>query len=242
MSVNPAIAKFFEVNPLNEIAGEVVSFPIHNESFFDARKAERSRIPEFTEQQQELFEEFSHLPGSIARRIVRYAVDFEDAVADGNEGLVRGVFGFDPDKVSEDASNSGDYFYQQVYGYIMKGMRTRYGRVHAGGVDKISLVKPGVMYGNSDSIDRTLAGDSNTTYAEIIPLRGAEESITESTELVLADLNLTDRELEIVLKRLDGATQTEISQAIGISQVHVSRILNKIGRRLATNLAESREV
>lgn len=207
-------------------------------SFLEARAYARTRIPEFTPRQQELFEEFGYLPDLIAHRVIRFAVDFEDAVADGNVGLVKGVFGFDPDKVPEWATNSGGYFYSTVEGHIMRGMRTRYGRTEEG----IRLVKPGVLYSTADSLDRPVrADDSNgEKLSDTLGEPETDSSFIKVDIWVMLE-QFSAREKEIISRRLNDETQQQIADAMGISQMHVSRILRRIGNKLKTDFVEAED-
>jgi len=82
---------------------------------------------------------------------------------------------------------------------------------------------------NSASLDTPVGEDSTTTLGDTI---GGEDTGFELVELrvalgpALADLD--DREQKIISLRFYGnLTQTEIAEQVGISQMHVSRLLTK---------------
>jgi RNA polymerase sigma-B factor len=82
-------------------------------------------------------------------------------------------------------------------------------------------------------------GDEGETVARI----GAEDPefaiAEERIELTRGLRLLTDRERRIVLLRFfGGLTQREIAERVGISQMHVSRLLRRALERMADSLAE----
>jgi RNA polymerase sigma-B factor len=81
-----------------------------------------------------------------------------------------------------------------------------------------SLSQPLGFDGSDDETMQDVLGDTDTGYAEV-----------EDTVLVEAGLSaLDERERRIVeLRFFDGLTQSEIAARIGISQMHVSRLLRR---------------
>jgi RNA polymerase sigma-B factor len=73
---------------------------------------------------------------------------------------------------------------------------------------------------------------------------GSEDQAFERSEeratLEPALQGLPDREREILKKRFeDGLTQTQIAEQIGISQMHVSRLIRKSLARIRAELSET---
>lgn len=78
-----------------------------------------------------------------------------------------------------------------------------------------------------------LAGPTDVALGDVLGRMDAEMTAIEDRESIRHALNqLPDRERAIVVLRFfDDLTQTEISAEVGVSQIHVSRLL---GRSLAT--------
>jgi RNA polymerase sigma-B factor len=93
----------------------------------------------------------------------------------------------------------------------------------------------------SSSLDSLLdAADSNTTLADVIGAADAElDRVEFRTTLAPLLEKLTERERTILkLRFFAGMTQSQIAQQIGLSQMHVSRLLSRTLTRLRHELEQ----
>ncbi|MGV9255774.1 sigma-70 family RNA polymerase sigma factor, partial [Streptomyces sp. NPDC003697] len=97
---------------------------------------------------------------------------------------------------------------------------------------------------NSSSLDAAIGGseDGESVLADFI---GAEDTGLELVEdlqslaPLLAELNERDRRI-IHLRFVEELTQAQIGELLGISQMHVSRLLNRVLKRLREGLLATR--
>jgi RNA polymerase sigma factor (sigma-70 family) len=225
----------------------------------DYREARQEYIIEpgyqsqFTSQQMDMFNKNSNLPEMVAKKIVRNwyqkPEEYEEAVAAGSLGLVKGILSFDITKVSEKATKGGTgYLYECVHGAILRSWRDRtYTRGKNEQGDSVKVPKPSVMMGTAESLDRPLSDDPESgTVIDLLILADSisEESIVndQSTNDLISDMarvvnTYPEREREIFVRRASlGQTQAEIGRVLGISQVHVSRLLKRMGNDILAKL------
>ena len=170
-----------------------------------------------------------HLPlvRTIARRFTHRGESFEDLVQVGAVGLIKAVDRFDPRR----GVTLGAYAAPTIAGEIQRHLR-----------DRATLIRIPRGAGEEAAAARfplslEAAGGSHSDDAE----QGLARS--EDRALVAIGLRaLPRREREVVqLRYYDDLTQRGIAAQLGISQVHVSRLLRnslgRLGRELGQRVA-----
>jgi RNA polymerase sigma-B factor len=175
------------------------------------------------EERQRLIEQHLPLVRTIARRFAHRGESFDDLVQVGALGLIKAVDRFDPGR----GVTLGAYAAPTIAGEIRRHLR-----------DRVTLIR----------IPRS-AGDEASSARFPLPLesagslqpdRAAEAGLAESEDraLVASGLRaLPQRERRVVELRYYGdLSQKRIADQLGISQVHVSRLLRaslgRLGREL----------
>jgi RNA polymerase sigma-B factor len=175
------------------------------------------------EERQRLIEQHLPLVRTIARRFAHRGESFDDLVQVGALGLIKAVDRFDPGR----GVTLGAYAAPTIAGEIRRHLR-----------DRLTLIR----------IPRS-AGDEASSARFPLPLesagslqpdRAAEAGLAESEDraLVASGLRaLPQRERRVVELRYYGdLSQKRIADQLGISQVHVSRLLRaslgRLGREL----------
>jgi RNA polymerase sigma-B factor len=168
-----------------------------------------------------------HLPlvRAIARRFTQRGESFEDLVQVGAVGLIKAVDRFDPKR----GVTLGAYAAPTIAGEIQRHLR-----------DRVTLIR----------IPRG-AGDEAAGARFPLPLEFAEGSqadraaerglaLSEDRALVAIGLrSLPQRERRVVQLRYYGdLSQRRIADQLGISQVHVSRLLRESLGRLGRELGQ----
>ncbi|WDZ57704.1 sigma-70 family RNA polymerase sigma factor [Paenibacillus polymyxa] len=97
----------------------------------------------------------------------------------------------------------------------------------------IKLAKQALEYIHSPSVaylDQSIAieGENDITMLDELP------SIDDTSSIFVKEFleSLSEDERTVVINRLQGKSQTEIGEIVGFSQVHVSRMLKRIGKKL----------
>lgn len=197
----------------------------------------------------------------VAKRYIKLAennaaLDFEDIKGYGTVGLIEAYNKFDP----KFGTKFSTYAVPCIDGRIKRFLRDSYDsikfprqlRVNCSEIIKAGLTeeKPIVIskilnmsledvedalgyyrHKYIDELDKTIYEDEGTpvTLAERI---GTEIDFDTNIEIEELLNNLDDKAKKVVNLRLNDLTQMEIAKAIGISQVQVSRILNKITKKV----------
>ena len=110
------------------------------------------------------------------------------------------------------------------------------------GEDVIEAIESGNAY-STVSLDASDSGDD--PGAPIIEVVGAEDEAfvdvenRESVRPLVARLDPREKQI-LMLRFFRGMTQSQIAQEIGVSQMHVSRLLNRTLARLRAELGEER--
>ncbi len=110
----------------------------------------------------------------------------------------------------------------------------------------VDTVREGLLAANSyqtSSLDRPVNdGEGSAPLADVVGELDARFELIEDRHTVVPLLNrLPERERAIVTMRFfDGLTQSQIAERVGLSQMHVSRLLTKILHDLRGRLADPR--
>ena len=88
------------------------------------------------------------------------------------------------------------------------------------------------------SLDRPVTADSTMTAGDLVAAESRDFASAEArVALAPAVRRLSDRDRRIIELRFFGdATQQEIADDIGVTQMHVSRLLTRIFAQLRTEL------
>jgi len=108
--------------------------------------------------------------------------------------------------------------------------------------DVLEALEAGAVYRTSSLVPPS-DGDEDDEVPEGVTLGRADPELTSAdSRMSVRDLlrGLPHRERQVLyLRFFDGCTQSEIAEEVGVSQVHVSRILRTTLRRMRQQLAES---
>lgn len=194
-----------------------------------------------TREQLAIIGKYAHLVPYIARQTVKSwstREELDEAIASGNLGLVKAAHNLDVSKASARATTHSQYIITTIKGTILHDMRARYGRSSIGGVARN---KPGVMAGTADSLERPLDNDGlgEITLGDILAAGEDELEFTELRNTIIGVVRTFDkRSREVFLRRHElGQTQVEIADAVGCSQMQVSRLLTEMHRAIRLELA-----
>ncbi len=170
---------------------------------------------------------------------------FDDVRQAARLGLIEAVDRYDPDRASPFAR----FAIPTIVGTVKRLLRDGGWRLHVSRVVKelsIRLYAACVLEAVSathtqaqSSLDQPVGEDGTTALGELL----ADDRFREEPEdlLILPQLvgQLPDREQRIVLLRFaDELSQDEIATRVGISQMHVSRLLRRALARLRAGLVQ----
>ena len=165
----------------------------------------------------------SHLPlvRSIARRYAGRGEELDDLVQAGSVGLVRASARFDPDRGVAFATFVGPAVEGAIRRHLSEGRR------------RVQL---------PPSAQRTSANTTSLEASDAVVdrSRGAESLVESEHRLLLAGgyRALDERERQIVFLRFNAdMTERQIAGAVGISQAHVSRLLDGALTKLRAELS-----
>ncbi len=201
-----------------------------------------------TEEQRSHVAEHIHWVEPTAKRMIfdwrKKLHVLEDAIGDGYVGLIKGAIDYDPSKAREAATTDSNYFISKIMGEILHGLRATRGRSEIGGV---ANVKPSVLHGTVRSLSEPVGRDRASKMALLDTVAApSSDKIFDMSSLRL-DLqtvlkSLPPRDQEIFLRLVVyGETQTDVAEAVGVSQMHVSRINKRTLKRLQARLADYHE-
>jgi RNA polymerase sigma-B factor len=236
----------------------------------DARRptVPRERWVEFAETRDErlrdeLVTEHIALARRLAHRFANRGEPYDDLVQVGSIALIKAVDRFDPDRGVEFTT----YATGTVIGELKRHFRDKGWAVRAPrriqelylelghtidalsqelaqsiGVSQdaiLEAIEAGQGY-RSSSIDAP--GQRDETLADRLGTDDAEVAmVDERSVLAPALAALPERQQEVVrLRFVEGLTQSEIAARVGISQMHVSRLLAQSLARIRENLAQER--
>lgn len=159
----------------------------------------------------------------IARRFAGRGEPLEDLVQVATVGLINAVDRFEPDRGSD--------FFAFAVPTITDELR-RYFRDHGWSTRVPRRLKDGLRAGKayrSASLDEMLSGQGIATFGEFIGDLDNELALIEEREVLrplLAELAPRERTI-LALRFFRQLTQTQIAEQVGISQMHVSRVLSR---------------
>ncbi len=175
------------------------------------------------EERQRLIEQHLPLVRSIARRYAHRGESFDDLVQVGAEGLIKAVDRFDPRR----GVTLGAYAAPTIAGEIQRHLR-----------DRVTLIRIPRGAGEEAAAARYPLPLEAAAGAQ--PDRAAEAGLagSEDRALVANGLRvLPRRERRVLELRYYGdLSQRRIAMELGISQVHVSRLLRASLGRLGSEL------
>jgi RNA polymerase sigma-B factor len=192
---------------------------------------------------EQLIEQYMSLVRSLARRYSYRGEQLEDLVQIGAIGLIKAIDRFDLDRGVELTT----YATPNIIGEIKRHFRDRGWSVRvlakAAGVEEEEVLEA-LESGRAYSSLSLSGGSSGADDEELDPLEsiGTEEHQYEVSEdrAVLAPgfRVLDERERRILhLRFFKGLTQSQIAQQVGISQMHVSRLIRRSLEKIRAEIA-----
>ena len=201
---------------------------------------------------EKLIEQYMSLVRSLARRYSYRGEQLEDLVQIGAIGLIKAIDRFDLERGVELTT----YATPNIIGEIKRHFRDKGWSVRVPrGLQELNvqlsrLVEQlTVQLGRSPTITELAkaAGAEEEEVLEALESIGTEEHQYEVSEdrAVLAPgfKALDERERKILqLRFFDGLTQSQIAQQVGISQMHVSRLIRRSLEKIRAEIAADEEV
>lgn len=169
-----------------------------------------------TETQRELVESNMGLAGMIAKKYwvkaTQYGMDYDDVFSVACLGLMRAARTYDP-KLSRPST------------YLTYGCETA------------------VQAELRKNISKSRSAYQTVSIENVLTANALESMEPSPEEAILSNIavaqiyktvinKVSERDRQVLLMRIQGMTQYEIADAIGKTQGHVSRILNKIKQKL----------
>ena len=210
---------------------------------------------------EELIEQYMSLVRSLARRYSYRGEQFEDLVQIGAIGLIKAIDRFDLDRGVELTT----YATPNIIGEIKRHFRDRGWSVRVPrGLQELNiqlsrlLEEKTVEFGRSPTIAELAeaaevtdeevleALESGRAYLDPLESLGTEEheyEVSEDRAILAPGFRvLDDRERMILhLRFFKGLTQSQIAQQVGISQMHVSRLIRRSLEKIREEIAEDEE-
>lgn len=138
----------------------------------------------------------------------------DELVGRGWEGIARAMKGWEPGKSS---------FVSYMF-LIVKSIQVRYMRDIQ--KDKRKVHSDGLLY-----LDHHYDDDENLMLSNVFTSdKNTEEEVLEKVLLENRIAKMKPRNRVIAKMRLQGYTEREVSEVVGVSQPHVNRILRKMNR------------
>src|ERR687887_127768 len=193
---------------------------------------------------EQLIEQYMSLVRSLARRYSYRGEQLDDLVQIGAIGLIKAIDRFDLDRGVELTT----YATPNIIGEIKRHFRDKGWSVRVPrGLQELNvqlsrlIEQLTVQFGRSPTIGE-LAKAADSTEEEVLEALGEEEHEYEVSEdrAVLAPgfRALDDRERRILhLRFFEGLTQSQIAQQVGISQMHVSRLIRRALEKIRDEIA-----
>jgi RNA polymerase sigma-B factor len=193
---------------------------------------------------EQLIEQYMSLVRSLARRYSYRGEQLEDLVQIGAIGLIKAIDRFDVNRGVELTT----YATPNIIGEIKRHFRDRGWAVRVPrGLQELNiqlsrlLEEQTVQLGRSPTISGGSGGDEE---GELDPLEslGTEEhqyEVSEDRAVLEPGFRVLDeRERTILhLRFFEGLTQSQIAQQVGISQMHVSRLIRRSLEKIREEIA-----
>lgn len=134
--------------------------------------------------------------------------DWDDLFQVGRLALLKAIRNYDAERETTFSSYAISFIHWDVWNYLrdLKRLRTSHIKV-------LSTDHP--LCAKEISMLDTLSTDDDITTVQV------KEFLN----------SLPNRERELVLYRVNGTTQEEIAERLGLSQAHISRLLKRIGKK-----------
>jgi RNA polymerase sigma-B factor len=214
---------------------------------------------------EQLIEQYLSLVRSLARRYAYRGEQLDDLVQIGCIGLIKAIDRFDIDRGVELTT----YATPNIIGEIKRHFRDKGWAVRVPrGLQELNVQlskiveEQTVQLGRSPTIPELEALESGRAYTslslsaggsdedgELDPLEslGTEEhqySVSEDRAVLAPGFRaLDDRERRILhLRFFDGLTQSQIAQQVGISQMHVSRLIRRALEKIRDEIATDEQL
>ena len=164
----------------------------------------------------------------IARKFENTGVNVEDLISVGTIGLIKAVNTFNPEKKIKLATYASRCIENEILMYLRRNSKVK---------AEISFYEPlNIDWDGNELLLSDILGTDNDTVYNLI------EDEVDKQLLLIALKSLNDREKEIVRLRfgLNGTrekTQKEVADMLGISQSYISRLEEKIIRRLKKEIS-----
>lgn len=162
------------------------------------------------QEEHKLVEENINLVYHVLHKYFPTYVNDEDVTSTGFLGLVKASKGFDPDK---------GFAFSTFAVWCIKNEILKYFRKENKCIHTISLYEP-IHYNN----------DNDTTIMELFIVNDNNYISIEINDIIYNIYrNLNDKQRQVFKLYINGnLTQSDIAKRTGVSQTHVSRIINKI--------------
>jgi RNA polymerase sigma-B factor len=193
---------------------------------------------------EQLIERYMSLVRSLARRYSYRGEQLDDLVQIGAIGLIKAIDRFDVNRGVELTT----YATPNIIGEIKRHFRDRGWSVRVPrGLQELNiqlsklLEQLTVQHGRSPTIPE-LAKAAGVTDEEVLEALGTEEhqyEVSEDRAVLEPGFRVLDeRERKILhLRFFEGLTQSQIAQQVGISQMHVSRLIRRSLEKIREEIA-----
>src|SRR5215211_7134278 len=178
---------------------------------------------------EELVERFMPLARRLAARYAGGAEPFDDLVQVASVGLVKAIDRFDPVR----GTAFSTFAVPTILGELKRHFRDRGWSVHVPRDVQERILK----------VERALAelpaklGHAPTVQEIGQRIEATDEEVLEAIGPVLKEISERDR-MVLHLRFVEDLTQSEIAERVGVSQMHVSRILRATIEKLRQRIPE----
>ena len=197
---------------------------------------------------EQLIEQYMSLVRSLARRYSYRGEQFEDLVQIGAIGLIKAIDRFDLDRGVELTT----YATPNIIGEIKRHFRDKGWSVRVPrGLQELNVQLSRLVEQLTVQLSRSptipeLSKAAGVEEEEVLESLGTEEheyEVSEDRAILAPGFRVLDeRERTILhLRFFKGLTQSQIAQQVGISQMHVSRLIRRSLEKIREEIAEDEE-